>query len=184
MTFLQEFALEKWFVSINIKTVSIVYQIKERFIRNLLSEARKTAATPDVRRDRPPGLSDEQEEELVQLILPDTTQGKFMKKRRLLDLVERQYKTILTDGWIMAFWTDTRTQSSVQCFIVKKTGVFRSLVYFLMLISIAFARSTLAQCLETVLLVSIGLACFVDIINEPRTQASDVLLGQFERSSF
>jgi hypothetical protein len=37
------------------------------------------------------------------LILRDATQGKFMKKRELLDLVEWRYKKILTYGWAHCF---------------------------------------------------------------------------------
>jgi hypothetical protein len=98
MIFLREFALEECFVSIISKNLSIVYQIKEAFVWNLLGRARKRTANPEVRQRRPPAFSDEQEEELVQLILRDATHGKFMKKGEWLDLVERRYKKILTYG--------------------------------------------------------------------------------------
>jgi hypothetical protein len=68
MVFLQEFGREKCFVSINSKTLSVVYQMKEALVRKVLSRTRKKIENPEVYRAPPHALSDEREEELIQSI--------------------------------------------------------------------------------------------------------------------
>jgi hypothetical protein len=69
----------------------------------VLCESRKRAANPDAKVGRPGALTKAQEDEIVQLILTDATQGKSMKKGELLDLVEKLYGKILTYGCVYCF---------------------------------------------------------------------------------
>jgi hypothetical protein len=98
MMFLQAFAFKSCFVDVSDAVLAVVYEITLGNVRKVLCTSRKRAANTDAKAGRPPTLTEAQEDEIIQLILTDATQGKFMKKGELLDLVEKLYGKILTYG--------------------------------------------------------------------------------------
>jgi hypothetical protein len=105
MLFLRNFADEECFVSINDKTLAEAYDIGLGNVKKIRCKARQRESTPAQRVGRPPALTGEQEDEVVQNLLRRASQGLFMKKSELLDEIEKVYGKVLTHGWVKRFIT-------------------------------------------------------------------------------
>jgi hypothetical protein len=103
MTFLRDWALEECLIHINAKTLGQVYGITEGNVRKILCKARKKAANSTLLGHHPTTLTQDQEQLLVQLIVQNAAQSKFMRKGEFLTEVEHLFGKVFTYQWVNGF---------------------------------------------------------------------------------
>jgi transposase len=110
LVFLKKYAALECGFSINPKQLASIYDISVGHVRNLLCAARKREESGPSIRGRPPILTEDQEQELVNQLRPTPDTRHFPTKKELLDEVERRYGKVLTYGWVDAFLARHREQ--------------------------------------------------------------------------
>jgi hypothetical protein len=103
MLFLRRFALDECLVLMNNKKLADVDDISVGTVRKIHCVADRRREAEIGRGARPPALASEQEAEIIDRLLHDASEGKFLTKGELLNEVEERYGKILTCVWVNRF---------------------------------------------------------------------------------
>jgi hypothetical protein len=103
LTFLRNWASDQRLHHIDEKALSLIYGIRVGNLRKILLTGRKRPTDLILISHRPTSLTPDQEHILVQVILDNAAQSKFLRKGEVLREVENRFGTVFTYQWVNGF---------------------------------------------------------------------------------